>query len=153
MAEHTPGPWRIQFDDYGDEWWLGGTSQGQAIIYRQDDASPNEDSAIAIIPLLRLDEKAGGMPLEGEREANARLLNAAPTMLAALEEVVPELQGLAEGMSLEYGNGGQPSAGEQAILNRATAAIAAAKGSEHAEQIECQCDKCALRRIVGEDPE
>ena len=29
----TPGPWAVGHDDYGDEWWFGGTGHGQVVVY------------------------------------------------------------------------------------------------------------------------
>ena len=32
MTKHTPGPWVITEDDYGEEHWLGGVGEGQIIV-------------------------------------------------------------------------------------------------------------------------
>ena len=32
MADHTPGPWTIEYRSYGDEWWFGGEGAGQYVI-------------------------------------------------------------------------------------------------------------------------
>ena len=64
MSAHTPGPWQLSAQSVAPEWLL--VIKGEVII-----ANVNED--------LR-------------QEANARLMAAAPDLLAALEAVLADVQ-------------------------------------------------------------
>ena len=72
MAKHTPGPWMI-YDDGDDE------DSSDIINVWIDDRDGGEKYDIAAMLLDR--------PV-GERKANARLIAAAPDLLAALEGLV-----------------------------------------------------------------
>ena len=65
-AQHTPGPW-IAGDDEGSDYYLVGPHDGDGIVYQ---------------PVVKL-----------HSEANARLIAAAPEMLAALQAVLAEIEG------------------------------------------------------------
>lgn len=71
MAKHTPGPWTVTFDEYGDEIWFGGAGKGIHVIDTGNDT--------ADIFLGGTSEAAF---------ANARLVAAAPDLLAALKRLV-----------------------------------------------------------------
>lgn len=66
MSKHTPGPWTAEYDDYGDEVWFGGRGAGMWTIH-----GPN-------------------CYLGGQSEANARLIAAAPELLAMLIQLRDE---------------------------------------------------------------
>ena len=86
---HTPGPWEITVDQYGN---LDVTMEGAGDMLADLKGCPNA-------------------------EANARLIAAAPDLLAALEALRGDL--------LRYPN---DDARREAIVNAAEAAIAAARG-------------------------
>lgn len=65
MSQHTPGPWRMTLDEFGDY-----TIQPQ-----------HEELAIAAVVNGEM-RRMGGQ--SGEHEANARLIAAAPDLFAAL---------------------------------------------------------------------
>lgn len=73
MAEHTPGPWRVERS-------LDGRSDG----YIRPVNGHVEPGAVAPVAVARVVGSRG----RGETEANARLIAAAPELLAALEELV-----------------------------------------------------------------
>ena len=71
MSKHTPGPWEITEDDYGDEHWFGGDGNGQ----------------------IQVNEWVNGgckkhPEMWGKLQAEARLIAAAPEMLEALKDAV-----------------------------------------------------------------
>jgi hypothetical protein len=93
MEQHTPGPWVWGYYGMNDEWVR--TGDGEAVVpvgYNQS-----------------------------EREANARLIAAAPELLAALKRAIEVLD--AEGIT--YGNCDDEPLD---VLNAARAAIAKAEG-------------------------
>ena len=68
MTQHTPGPWTVAKAGYGALW------AGPAQI-----PHPGRDA-------IRLDEKLA------QREADARLIAAAPDLLAALQDLLAQAQ-------------------------------------------------------------
>lgn len=72
QATHTPGPWIAEFSDYGDEIWFGGYGAGMWTV------------------------DPPGAYLDGLSAANARLIAAAPELLAALEAL---MEGACEALS------------------------------------------------------
>ena len=98
-AEHTPGPW--QFAEAGS--WKDGVRTSKEYFVRR----PDDDVAIASEILNPEDSTPS--------EANARLIAAAPELLAALEVCVDELKR----------NGIQSES-----IQDARAAIAKAKGGQ-----------------------
>lgn len=32
MSRHTPGPWKTEYDSFGDEIWFGGTGHGTWVV-------------------------------------------------------------------------------------------------------------------------
>lgn len=104
--KHTPGPWKAEFWDYGDELWFGGSGAGMWSIgpaYLGGDGPEKEG-------LERM-------------EADARLIAAAPDLLAALKTFVAEYVEL-----VESGDAGFWDAEEEAKVIAARAAIAKAEG-------------------------
>ena len=70
-AQHTPGPWRVSS--------VGLTNDGKRAVV-------SEDAGIAWAHPQTAFKRGDGWQHEcGEREANARLIAAAPDLLAALE--------------------------------------------------------------------
>jgi len=71
-TKHTPGPWSLEHWDYGEG--------------RPDETMPTictDDTAVAqVLAIFRPDDADHG---ESERDANARLIAAAPDLLAACE--------------------------------------------------------------------
>ena len=65
QTTHTPGPWIAEFSDYGEEIWFGGYGAGMWTV------------------------EPPGAYLDGLSAANARLIAAAPDLLAALEQCLP----------------------------------------------------------------
>ena len=108
MGEHTPGPWKIERLSIGSRggsntcWMIGPMD---ACIY--DDWRP----------------RANGIS-EAENEANARLIAAAPDLLAALENIRDTIE------SCYIAGGWVPLDAEEmeSIVEMATIAIAKAKG-------------------------
>ena len=67
MSKHTPGPWEIEeYLDFGDEYWYGG----------------NQGFTIHAGPAVLGSTNKGDIP---KAQANARLIAAAPELLAALK--------------------------------------------------------------------
>jgi len=95
QATHTPGPWSFR---------TTGWSTNPFAIH-----SPRRPGAVACVP------SRTSVPLD-EQDANARLIAAAPELLAALDELLGDVELLNE----PYRN--------EAICERARAAIAKAKG-------------------------
>src|SRR5690606_32489194 len=96
MAEHTPGPWDVVTTDYQPRGYP------RAVIAYSDRPQGNH----VIAPNV-------------SSEANARLIAAAPDMLAALEHLTRGLPALLE--SIGY-------ADEEGLIDEARAAIAKATG-------------------------
>lgn len=94
---HTPGPWEVSTIEGEDVLMVGGGEDGSAIV---------------------ADVRTGWNGL-GMDEANARLIASAPEMLAALKELLDQLEGI-----------GIPewSGAEGLCLTQARAAIAKAEG-------------------------
>ena len=104
MAEHTPGPWFV----FPNGHCVGGPT---GLL----DADPNEKTAGVAMCGMRL-------RTEEEIEANARLIAAAPDLLAACEDYLRELQSWSESNT-------PPTDSTMAELRQRTAdAIAKAKG-------------------------
>ena len=78
MSKHTPGPWSTSFEDYGDEIWFGGEGKGMHRIEFQTSRG------------LRTRCYLGGVTEEDF--ATARLIAAAPDLLAALKECLDKLE-------------------------------------------------------------
>lgn len=74
-AQHTPGPWTYHFEEPSREWALvmSGGKAGQIVANVNTKSCPDRASAPAF----------SVMPAE----ANARLIAAAPELLAALEKI------------------------------------------------------------------
>ena len=98
-AAHTPAPWRIEWN----------TAQGGEGHYITDINDMGEISRIAAV--LFHDDT------DGETRANARLIAAAPELLAALKDVLRIAQAASVGVP-----------GNSPRLDRARAAIAKAEG-------------------------
>ena len=111
MSKHTPGPWAVYVQDDGDRIHavFSENQQGNGGIK----AIAQEDS-IAVPGLNHPD-----------REANARLISAAPDLLAALVEMVAQ-DGEAIKDAKAFGNPFPPEM--LATYNAARAAIAKATG-------------------------
>lgn len=104
MASHTLGPWRIQHADKPLEQW----KHGGYVVEDRAKGDANPDKIIAGV---------GGMNYPPEvNRANARLISAAPELLAALEELLGEFDESACG------------AGTSVRIGQARAAIRAARG-------------------------
>jgi len=83
MAEHTPGPWRqVEYDD----WLYIGGSEMDFIEYDPVDEPYNYhvENAACVVDLAAM--RVENLTEEGI--ANARLIAAAPDLLAALEELL-----------------------------------------------------------------
>ena len=106
-TRHTPGPWHTTHKDYGDEWWFGGRGEGQCIV---------EDASGEMIAVYG-----------GHDEANARLIAAAPDLLAALVEAEPLLVALIERVKRAPGGDETYTLG---VLADIRAAVARAKGEQ-----------------------
>ena len=116
MSKHTQGPWMI-YDD-GD-----GEDSSDIINVWIDDRDGGEKYDIAAMLLDR--------PV-GERKANARLIAAAPDLLAALEGLVSWF-GEVNYDAFDSGEIDESQLdwlGLHKVLDRATAAIAKARGGE-----------------------
>ena len=95
--KHTPGPWKITEDDYGHEHWFGGAGEGQICVNGWVNGGCKK------------------YPSKWRKlQANARLIAAAPELLAALKALTD--------------NGRVPPTG--AAFSKARAAIAKAEGSK-----------------------
>jgi hypothetical protein len=76
---HTPGPWKVEFEEYGDEWWFGGSGEGQFII--KADSLPDGDIAVGGLYRSGAPEQASTL------EANARLIAQSPAMCDTLDAI------------------------------------------------------------------
>jgi hypothetical protein len=74
-GQHTPGPWEIEEDDYGDEIWLGGEGAGMIVVNGWVNGgckqTPSEWAAL---------------------QAEARLIAAAPDLLALVIQYRDDLR-------------------------------------------------------------
>ncbi len=68
-ATHTPGPWAAEYSTYGEEIWFGGEGPGMWTI----------DAPGAYL---------SGCEGSATAEADARLIAAAPDLLAALQDLL-----------------------------------------------------------------
>lgn len=103
-ASHTPGPWIV--------------SQGTIGRYRVYRLNERRWEFVATAePMVSGDERSAAV-----READARLIAAAPELLEALE-------GIEQAWVVGHLRREEPTARGRAALERARAAIAAAKGS------------------------
>ena len=75
---HTPGPWTVAYDDYGDEWWFGGNGHGQWVV------TPAEELNIV---MAGHGNDRGDENLRQVAADNARLIAAAPDLLKACRQV------------------------------------------------------------------
>lgn len=78
-AKHTPGPWTAEKRS-GDEWWFGGHDGAEIVV--RDPA--NMHDAICVI--------GASLSTEGKADADARLIAAAPELLAALDYVIRDIE-------------------------------------------------------------
>jgi len=68
MSKHTPGPWTILFEDYGDEIWFGGEGCGMWLVG----------------PAI-MGGGASNPATKAQTDADASLISAAPDMFGALQ--------------------------------------------------------------------
>ena len=94
MSDHTPEPWRLRIEDYGDEIWFGGDGEGMATV-EAGEPYPHSQS-IAYIGLNRKSE-----PEESpEYQANARRIVACVNACAGiLTEVIESFDGVQDVLS------------------------------------------------------
>jgi hypothetical protein len=109
MSAHTPGPWKVS--DLSK-------SAGRYLLVYQD-AEVNEESG----PIARV------FPAKG-RDANARLIAAAPALLEALEKLTAELSSV-QLEAVREGCGNTNAACLTLRVDEARAAIRAAKGESN----------------------
>jgi hypothetical protein len=113
-AKHTPGPWKAEHDNYGDEIWYGGNACGMWTI-----RGPNG---------CYMASCDNGSEAERARcEADARLIAAAPELLAVLREFVPPGSAAHDPTCPRVRHGDYESCNCRA--GRARAAIAKAEGN------------------------
>lgn len=110
-TKHTPGPWRIETWNYDKA-----TPPREALMVQTD-----RDAVAEVCNIWQNANEVERRDVEAEKQANARLIAAAPALLAALVELIEQLEGIgipdwhgAEGLS----------------LTQARAAIAKATGKE-----------------------
>jgi hypothetical protein len=112
-ANHTPGPWQIDSED--GQWWIYGGGDARATTgIAKCDLIVN-----AVMGICKQQNVIGQRMPDGEREANARLIAAAPDLLDALREIVDVG---AEYYDMDSGENGSPA------MAAARAAIAKAEG-------------------------
>lgn len=118
-ASHTPGPWRIAYAETEARW---------PVVAVDDDACPGYDNEIAEIGgIVATRGREGNWlpdPAADTVMANARLIAAAPDLLAALKDVT---DWLADQRDFQLGNG---DPGEYLAVDAARAAIAKAEGRD-----------------------
>lgn len=115
QISHTPGPWECRLDDDGETWGVTfvirmasnrGGRQGWEPQHRIEYGAPSREKS----------------PQQfGEAAANARLITAAPELLAALKAIVAVLRQEAPGTALNHHK-------YDAIGIQAHAALAKAEG-------------------------
>ncbi|MCH7570478.1 MAG: hypothetical protein IH919_07925 [Deltaproteobacteria bacterium] len=111
MTEFTPGPWHYGFSDETDK--PGFTVD----VYGQDGQ-----------PIAAMERTAGNGTYGAERDSNARLIAAAPDLLAALEELMTQLIGI--GIAIDGEDSGQWHGTEGLSFDQTRAAIAKARNQE-----------------------
>jgi len=114
--EHTPGPWVVKFQprkretiSYTDKYW-----HDQWVIKGPD----KKHSPVALVRV----EGFGMGPSKAVREANARLIAAAPDMLAALEQAYQQLN--------TWMNDDKWDDEDEAVMEQIWAAISKTKGAD-----------------------
>jgi hypothetical protein len=81
-ANHTPGPWQIDSED--GQWWIYGGGDARATTgIAKCDLIVN-----AVMGICKQQNVIGQRMPDGEREANARLIAAAPDLLAVARRAV-----------------------------------------------------------------
>ena len=107
MAGHTPGPWEVGYDDGSGEEHITGPDDNERIAAIRWGCSCCQDTS----------------PLTPKEQANARLIAAAPDLLAALK-------GLFENCAMIHRHWGDNDNQREAsaAVDAARAAIAKAKG-------------------------
>lgn len=103
MTNHTPGPWETRYESPGSPW--------MAIV---SPARRRETDAEHRVCELRL--------ADPEHAANARLIAAAPALLASLQACLSQLKGWVDGVSADEK--------DFVACKQAAAAIEAATGRE-----------------------
>ncbi len=106
MTEHTPGPWHVS-----------DPIDGRDIPYGIDDAKGHH--------LADVSDNHYGNPLPVE--ANARLIAAAPDLLAALEAMERRISTFGNPSHFDWSH----DSNDRAMVNQARAAVAKAQGKEH----------------------
>jgi hypothetical protein len=106
IEQHTPGPWEIEEDDYGDEIWLGGDGCGMIVV----NGWVNGGCMANPVEWAKL-------------QADARLIAAAPDLLAALQVLFSDYKFLADSGDAGFWSLEDTDEGQQAL-----AAIAKATG-------------------------
>lgn len=74
--KHTPGPWKVEYENYGNGSFREWFNVGPARVYITDSRTAME-----------------GLGQTAEAEANARLIAAAPELLEALEKIAEHIPG------------------------------------------------------------
>lgn len=120
MSAHTPGPWEV---------WVGHAEVYAGPAKENTERSIRGHRRVVAEASEHDDDESDGDGVDYEREANARLISAAPDLLAALEEQVAEF----DKRLREYVENDDPGIAEIAMahhgarMDRARAAIAKAK--------------------------
>ena len=103
MSKHTPGPWKAAAD-----------KDDGGFVIMMGSRLENEGAFQAIHELIYVDNLFKGEKGYKEARANARLIAAAPDLLASLRELLA----------------GAPYGSEAAVYQRARAAVLKAEGGE-----------------------